>query len=145
MTVNDRWPLSGCGVLQTNYPGGLLCAWLHVKVFDDGQKNGIYFLRGLAVIGSMLWQFLLSSRFSRWLLFSRMIGWFRMPIVCDSDYAWSASLLCMMSRSVFAFRWMSTQLFVWFQFWTFWTYELSPFMQDELKFACFAMQPVCIQ
>ena len=48
MTVNDRWPLSGCGVLQTNYPGGPSCAWLHVKVVDDGQKNGICFLRGLS-------------------------------------------------------------------------------------------------
>ena len=109
MTVNDRWTLSGCGVLQTNYPGGPSCAWIHVKVVDDGQKNGICFLRGLAVIGSMLWHFLLSPRFSRWLLFSRMIGWFWLPIVCDSDYALSASLLCMMSRPVFAFRWMSTQ------------------------------------
>ena len=27
---------------------------LHVKVVDDGQKNGICFLRGLVVIGSML-------------------------------------------------------------------------------------------
>ena len=26
-----------------------------------------------------------------------------------------------MSRPVFAFRWMSTQLFVWFQFWSFWS------------------------
>ena len=33
----------------------------------------------------------------------------------------------------------------WFQFWSFWTYELSHWMQDEQKFACFAMQPVCIQ
>ena len=111
--MNDRCFLSGCGVLQMNYPGNPSCAWLHVKGVDMviiDVKLEIVFLPDWLLSNRVSGIFCYDLDFRAGCCCSYLIGCFWLTIMCGLKLRLVCKLwLYLISRLVSAFLWISTQ------------------------------------